>query len=499
MAEAGRSSPVAIGVSIGLAALASLLWLLTVAILSDLGRSDAAGNAIGQAYAAIAVICLWVVLAILVIVAAVKGTAPKWALAAAAILIPASGFATMVALDLLARPYEPPFLWPLFTPLVAPPLILAFCFWAMLPSLHALSFAKLTPVVALGAVALACLVQWPLVQIRAKVIDQRADLRAKYAEDFAKIPPGAPLWEWTPFLDTPDQTRVETTLGRIKGLDRRQRDALLMLERGDFPLGFLGRFDLNPDASLCEKARAQLRRHAAQLVLATPNTKPYKEIAIPVADAVAAISWLVGYGCSCDSEALAWETMAKAYTGTNYDLYRLAELRQPKELGRALRESPDHFSMLNERSHLKAWLKFADATELREQALAGARKLDHRTADAVEMLNDKYDISAPWIVLRYLPALDFEPTPLFCAAALSEIRMEMAKIYRPTADNPLPYEQLLARLGNDASQLPALQWLAAHDCDAEAALTEAQALVSSYQDSPERAAMLSALERLHRR
>jgi hypothetical protein len=348
-------------------------------------------------------------------------------------------------------------------------------------------------------VALLCLALWPLTQIRAGVVAQFQEAREKYARDFAAMPADAPLWAWTPFLDTPDQTRVSDTLDRIKSLDRRQSDAELMLERGDFPLGFLGSFDLNPDASLCEKARVLLHRKAEELVLKTPNTKPYKEIATPVANAVAAMSWLVGYDCACGREALAWETMSNAYSGTNYDIYRLAELRDPKELGRMLRENPDRFSMLNEKSHLKAWLKFAGERDLREQVLAGARKLDHRTGDAVEMLRDKYDVSAPWTVLRYLPVMDFEATPEFCSAALAEIRAEMAKIYRPTSDNPLPYRELLMRLGNGAAQLPALQWLASHGCDAEVALSEAQALIGAYQDSPERTAMLVSLERLHRK
>src|SRR5205085_2510054 len=149
--------------------------------------------------------------------------------------------------------------------------------------------------------------------------------------------------------------------------------------------------------------------------------------------------------------------------------------------------------------HLKAWLKFADQNDLRAQALAGARKLDHRTADAVEMLHDKYDISAPWKVLRYMPALDLQATPEFCNAALGEIRAELSRIHRPKADDPRPYRELLDRLGNDAAQLPALQWLAAHGCDAEAGLTEAQALIATYQDSPERSAMLASLEQLRRK
>jgi hypothetical protein len=55
---------------------------------------------------------------------------------------------------------------------------------------------------------------------------------------------------------------------------------------------------------------------------------------------------------------------------------------------------------------------------LREQALAGARQLDHRTAYAVEMLNDKYDIGAPGEVLKNLPML------------------ELATTFRPKADDP---------------------------------------------------------------
>src|SRR3954469_8145496 len=84
-----------------------------------------------------------------------------------------------------------------------------------------------------------------------------------------------------------------------------------------------------------------------------------------------------------------------------FDVIELAQLRDPKALGRTLREYPARFSMLSPKSHLKAWLRYADDKALREQALAGARKLDHRTADAIEMLTDRSDPSAPWIALKY--------------------------------------------------------------------------------------------------
>ena len=113
-----------------------------------------------------------------------------------------------------------------------------------------------------------------------------------------------------------------------------------------------------------------------------------------------------------------WQT---AYRDTNFDVVELRELRDQKNLGRQVREYPERFSMLTPKAHLKAWLSFADKDEFRDQALAGARKLDHRTSDAVEMLNDKYDIAAPWQVLKYLPVLDLEMTAPLCQAALNQI------------------------------------------------------------------------------
>ncbi len=198
-----------------------------------------------------------------------------------------------------------------------------------------------------------------------------------------------------------------------------------MLDRDDFPLGYLGQFCLDPTATICDKARALLRRQVEPLVLKTPNTKPYADIADAVADAVAAMEWLVGYGCSCETESRAWETMANGYRDTDFDVVRLAELRDPKELGRILREDPDNFSMLTPQSHLRAWLKFAADKSFRDQALA-ARTLDHRTPDAVEMLNDNEFAAAT--VMAYLPELDLDPTPALSAASLKEQFRELVDL-----------------------------------------------------------------------
>src|SRR5204863_2486537 len=108
----------------------------------------------------------------------------------------------------------------------------------------------------------------------------------------------------------------------------------------------------------------QLRRDVEPLVLKTPNSKPYAAVAAQVSGALSAMKWLVGYDCACDAETLAWETMANAYVGTNFDVIELGRLRDPKELGRIVREYPERFSMLTPRAHLKAWLSFADQDDL---------------------------------------------------------------------------------------------------------------------------------------
>ena len=185
--------------------------------------------------------------------------------------------------------------------------------------------------------------------------------------------------------------------------------------------------------------------------------------------------------------------MAKAYANPSYDVRRLAELRDPRELGRTLRERPERFSMLNAQSHLRGWLKFVDDTALQAQVLAGARQVGSRTADAVEILRDKYDEGNQWKLLRYLAKLDLEATQPLCLNALSELRGQFARIYRPgPTDEPRPYSELLQRLGT-GEQLPALIWLARHGCTAETELNEAIALVSAYQDSADRAKMLATL------
>ena len=358
---------IAAGIVLGIAIL--LLWGLQLATVVNLGSSDAAGNGLAQAYAAIQMIILWVLLMVLTVLAAAKGAAPKPVVAAALVIVPVSGFVASAAGGLLARPNVAPFLWPIIIPALVPPLIVA---WGLFALSAARWRAETSGIVAgglLAAIVAVCVTIWPLSQMRGDVDDREAARLQKYDADLAALPANAPLWEWTPFLDTRDGTKQHKVLAGIRKLDQRQAQAETMLDRGDFPVRFLGAFDLDPTPTLCEKARGLLGRRVEPLVLSDAKPQPYRKIDDQVSGALAAMSWLVGYGCACDAESRAWETMAKAYADPSYDVHHLAELRDPKQLGRILRERPERFSMLNAQSHLRGWLKFVDQPGLQAQAL----------------------------------------------------------------------------------------------------------------------------------
>lgn len=482
-----------------LAALAMFLWLILLAMMSDLGRSDPAGNAMAQGFAGLGIILLWVLLSILALITATKGAMPKWA-RGALLLVPASGVAAIAALELLARPGSAPWHWPLVIPALVPPLIATYCLWTLVRP--AMTNARAAAF--LGAVALISAAIVPMVAIRAAGVANEENTDAKLRAALAALPADAPLSEFLPFLKARDQRIASDARARIASLARRQSDAETMLARGELPLGEMAAFGLDMTPVLCESARAELRRRVAPLIPATPDTVPYSVVEPEVRAALNAMFWLTGYGCAVDAESLAWETMAKAHRNAGYDVNLLAAMREPGRLGKRLREDPERFSQLNAQSHLKAWLKFSDDPALREQVIAGARTVPSRTADAIEILTDRTQESGRFRLLRILPLIDLETTPALCAAATKEAGGDLSRVYRPSGnDPPRDYSELIDRLGV-GRPLTALVWLGEHGCDVAAEARDAHELVSAWQDSPVmpwqdspgRAAMLAALARL---
>jgi len=499
MPTAAIASTGAIAASAVLGGLALLIWAWDLALLNSLTGSDAAGNGMSQGFAALGMIVLWVLLGILVLIAAVKGEVPAAVLIAALVLIPLSGLASGAAMDLLTKPSVTPFMWPIITPAVVPPLVIAFCFWALVPSLR--SAVPIWPVAAIvwGSILIVSVAIGPMRHLRQQFDAQQAANYARVDAEFASLPADAPLWDLLPFLDGRGDYRLEQQVrARMSTLPRRQSDIETMLDRGDFPFEKfdLRSLDLDLTPTLCDKMRAGLRQRVAPLVLKTPGSRPYADIAAAVGGAADAMEWLVGYDCPCDAESLAWEAMAKGYAGdNNWDFYRVVKVREPAALGRTLLQYPPKFSLLTPRAHLKAWLSFVRDPDLRDQALAGARTLDHRTADAVDMLGDEFGAYA---VLDYLPELDLDATPALCQGAIQVLHRDIMQVYRPTADDPRSFQEFLERLRAERT-IPALTWLAGHGCDVNDELSAVASLALAYQDAPERAPMLAELAQLQRK
>jgi hypothetical protein len=154
----------------------------------------------------------------------------------------------------------------------------------------------------------------PMAQVRQDSVTRQLIRYNNWAADFARLSADAPLWQWTPLLATQSDVRADAVLTRIRQPGRRQEDAETMLQRGDFPLRYLGRFDLIATPSICAKARALLRKKVETLLLKNRGTRPY-----------------AGHDCSCDAEARAWETMANAYRNPEWDVYELRDLRATSE------------------------------------------------------------------------------------------------------------------------------------------------------------------------
>jgi hypothetical protein len=330
---------------------------------------------------------------------------------------------------------------------------------------------------------------------RNAALTRDADRIAAWQARFDATPDKAPLPQWLPFLDSGVYSLAEAARQRILALPTRQTDALGMLDADTFPFALMSQFDFDPTPEFCQKALASLTRRAA--AMPAPGAKStFSDVSDQVAGASSAISWLVGFACASDAQSQAWEAVARRYGGQDYEVADLVQARDPKALGHELYNSPPHASMLTSKATLHAWLNFAwgpggiapDAATY----IDGARKLDHRTADAVAWLTDPNEKIEVWELIRFIPELDLETTPQLCAAALNAIGSDLSEAYHPTADNPLDYSELGERLG-EGQPLQALLWLAGNGCAAQPQIDAAEALVKAYRPAPEREVMLAAL------
>lgn len=109
--------------------------VLYVAMLGTISFSSGGGDAaFGRAMASFfATAGLWIALILLLIAAGISGEMPRWAVFIAVFLVPLSGVAATVAIDMCSRHIK----WAIVFPVLLPLLIAAYALWARVPKLRA--------------------------------------------------------------------------------------------------------------------------------------------------------------------------------------------------------------------------------------------------------------------------------------------------------------------------------------------------------------------------
>lgn len=290
---------------------AGVLYLAMAGSLADLGGSDAAGRGMAMGFGMIFGAALWLVLALLLLIAAINGAMPTAGKIGAAVLLPVSSVAASVALDLYSHRAE----WAFAVVLALPVLIAAYALWARLPAVHAV--LPPLPITALlgGVVILLCLV--PLAGVKLAVAaapsaevqaaaekareaalrQQEEDAIKRESEAFAKLGPDSSLRDYLLYLPGGDSRSREALAGARK-VKSRQADAVALLNAGRLEaLTDLFRLDLQPNAELCQAYDNALANAASEVTKARSD---YLSIAIDLEQQLPNIRWLVAGGCNLD-------------------------------------------------------------------------------------------------------------------------------------------------------------------------------------------------------
>jgi len=297
----------------------TFLWMGLIPSVLHPNSSDAAGNGMAEAFEAIYAILIWIMLAILLIIAGVKGEMPAWARALAVLLVPASGVAAVAAGAIIPglRTLGVDARWLVIVPVLAAPLLVFYALWAYYPSIRATIPAGVAGGVVWGLVAILSVVPWPMMSYKSRADAEFRAAWAKKADEvkarFEKLTPESPLWEWLPFLD--DYRYQNETMNHIRASATRQSDAEAMLDRGDYPLGRTGQLELDPTPEFCGKLYAYLEKKEQSLRLAVPQSKSVPSIAPEINGAITAMIWLHDNGRDTRALGAAYFATVNTYKG----------------------------------------------------------------------------------------------------------------------------------------------------------------------------------------
>jgi len=302
-----RSPPIG---AVLLAVLAGLFYAAEMATLYDTGHSDAAGDALAEAFVALLAIALWIVLAALMLVAFKNGRMPAWAAVGALVLLPLSGYASVTTVDLYTR-YGG---WPFIVPVLLPPVIVIYALCIRIPALAEALPETLSSV--LAGFAIAALIaasiwasyldelaaparnealQAAYDKMRAEQEKVAAEDRARDEAKFAALGPGSPLRDYLEYLNGSDP-RARQAMEGARHARSRQVDAVTLLGERDRLVDLREYWQLNIEATLelCRAYDVALRRNAVKI---DPSYSNRLGEAIDLEFQLPNLKWLVAQHC----------------------------------------------------------------------------------------------------------------------------------------------------------------------------------------------------------
>jgi hypothetical protein len=268
--------------AVALAILAALLYAAQMAGLHDAGGSDAAGNAITDAFVALFGIALWIALAGLMLVAFKNGRMPAWAALGALVLVPLAGYASFVSANLYAHQRGAAFI----VPALVPPVIVLYALWVRIPALVRAVSATVASAVAgvalwgliavsawtshvdaLAAPARQAAQQAAYEQMRAEQDRVAAEDRARDEAKFAALGPDSPLRDFLEYLNGSD-ARARVALEGARHSRSRQADAVALLKERDRMVDMreLWQLDVAATPELCQATTACCARPRARSI-----------------------------------------------------------------------------------------------------------------------------------------------------------------------------------------------------------------------------------------
>ena len=317
-------SPVA---AVVLTSLAGLLYLFMLWMAAAVPYLESIDKGVAAIYALIAVVLLWILLAGLLIVGAIKGDMPIWAATAAFIAHPLSAAAAVASLFLLAENYHAPY-WPMLFLAVPPPLLAGYALWAHFPRLRLtlpatpISGAVMGILLVLSIGQLAYTINRHFQEQRQSREDRKAadqqfarEQEAKRQQNlarFQRLTSDSPLAEWREFIGKGNELEKQA-VERARLLPHRQSDAEKLLAEGNgFPLYHIGELDLHATPEFCAGARDYLVNVAAKNRPASSDQK-YALVAGEFESWLPQMRWMIGQHCDLDAAVTAMEAAVHSY------------------------------------------------------------------------------------------------------------------------------------------------------------------------------------------